>query len=146
MCARVCVCVCVCVCMRVCDIVHSVKIYTCTLRRLTAFVVRSLSDVHTFYGEQSFIDAGVLRSAFNYIVSSQQKNGSFKRIGYTTNYRLLVRQCWFVESLFCSVSTIFICASILNFIFYLCIFSIAYFNNVVLCLCLSVCLFLLFVC
>jgi prenyltransferase beta subunit len=56
---------------------------------LTAFVLRSLSDVHTFYGEQSFIDAGVLRSAFNYIVSSQQKNGSFKRIGYTTNYRLL---------------------------------------------------------
>ena len=65
--------------------------FVCNCSRLTAFVLRSLSDIHSFYGKESFVDSGVLSSAFNYIVEQQQEDGSFKRIGYTTNYRLLVR-------------------------------------------------------
>ena len=65
--------------------------FVCNCSRLTAFVLRSLSDIHSFYGKESFVDTDVLSSAFNYIVEQQQEDRSFKRIGYTTNYRLLVR-------------------------------------------------------
>ena len=43
-----------------------------------------------FYGDASFIDEGVMSSAFNYLLNKQNDNGCFELEGAVHNYRLLV--------------------------------------------------------
>jgi CD109 antigen len=56
---------------------------------LTAFVLRSLSDIHAFCNKESFVDSGVLKTTFNYFVKSQGKTGAFEITGYSVKYGLV---------------------------------------------------------
>lgn len=45
-----------------------------------------------FYGDDSFIDEGVMTAAYNYLTRRQKESGCFRLEGAVHNYRLLV--CW----------------------------------------------------